>query len=145
MIAAMRVKSHTMKKKGIGSFKEFYIPGGVIESPSASKVVLVYQNLDYWSELYYPLPGYIYLAPVLGFLVYNGHDLCGKNLPELDIEASKEPILIKFKNLKQVPEGLSPKCVHFGLNGAVEFGNVIDGNVCSSITQALPVVGVQPS
>uniref|UniRef100_A0A5B6ZC70 Non-specific serine/threonine protein kinase n=1 Tax=Davidia involucrata TaxID=16924 RepID=A0A5B6ZC70_DAVIN len=131
-VAALRLRSGSLRKKGFESYREFYIPIGVVEQPYVERLVLVYHNLANWSSLYYPLPGYTYLGPVLGLLAYNASNLSATDLPELDIRASQNPILIKFLNASS---GLSPKCVYFGLDGSVEFNNVLVENVCSTFKQ----------
>lgn len=134
-VAALRLRSGSMRRRGVSRYKEFHIPIGVLEQPYVERLVLVYHNLANWSNLYYPLPGYTHLTPVLGILTYDASNLSAKNLPELDIRASEKPILVNFSNVKPVPIGLSPKCVYFHLDGAVEFDNILNGNVCKTTKQ----------
>ncbi|KAA8543625.1 hypothetical protein F0562_021629 [Nyssa sinensis] len=120
-VSALRLRSGSLRKRGFSSFKEFHIPIGVVEQPYVERLVLVYHNLQNWSSLYYPLPGFTYLAPVLGLLAYDASNLSASDLSELDIRASQNPILITFFNASS---GLSPKCVYFGLDGlAGRIGN----------------------
>ncbi|KAJ9544741.1 hypothetical protein OSB04_024448 [Centaurea solstitialis] len=134
-ISALRLRGGSMFARGFPAYHEFRIPTGVIEHPYVERVVLVYQNLGNWSTTYYPLPGYTYLAPVLGLLAYNALDLKAKNLPELDIRASKEAISIHFGEVKRVPDGLNPRCVSLDLDGRVNFTDVMSGNRCSTFKQ----------
>ncbi|KAK9279613.1 hypothetical protein L1049_013292 [Liquidambar formosana] len=135
-VSAMRLRSGSLRTRGVHGYKEFQIPTGVAEQPYVERLVLVYHNLANWSSFYYPLPpGFSYLAPVLGLLAYDASNLSATNLPELDIRASGEPISINFLNVKLAPNGSSPKCVNFDLHGMVEFNNVLPGNVCSTIHQ----------
>ncbi|CAN4099693.1 unnamed protein product [Withania somnifera] len=134
-ISAMICTTHHLKRRVYSYYKEFFIPSGIIEEPYAKKLVLVYQNLGNWSSFYYPLPGYTYLAPVLGILAYDAHDLYAKNLPELDILALKDPITIRFPYVQPPPEGSLPKCVYFYSNNLVQFGHVTDGNICETRIQ----------
>nr|XP_016507505.1 PREDICTED: uncharacterized protein LOC107825190 [Nicotiana tabacum] len=129
-ISALMLTRYSLKWRSYGYYKEFLIPSGVIEEPYARKLVLVYQNLANWSSFYYPLPGYTYLTPLLGILAYDAYDLYAKNVPELDILASEDPITIKFHNVQPAPQGSLPKCVYFYSNNLVEFGDVTDGNIC---------------
>ncbi|XP_059664357.1 uncharacterized protein LOC132310155 [Cornus florida] len=134
-VSALRLRSGSLMRRGFNGYREFEIPIGVVEQPYVERLVLVYHNLGNWSSLYYPLPGYAYLAPVLGLLAYNASDLSDSDLPELDIRASKKPILIGFGNVELAPIWLVPMCVYFGLDGSVEFNNVLSGNVCSTSKQ----------
>ncbi|KAF8397085.1 hypothetical protein HHK36_015992 [Tetracentron sinense] len=134
-VSAMRLRSGSLRSRGVKSYNEFEIPVGVLEEPYVERLVLVYQNLGNWSFFYYPLHGYTYLAPVLGLLAYNASNLSATNLPELDIRASTNHILIKFMDLKMVPDGSTAKCVWFDLHGLVEFRDVLSGNICSTVEQ----------
>ncbi|KAE8662796.1 putative protein binding protein [Hibiscus syriacus] len=134
-IAAMRLRSGSLRTRGVAMYKEFQIPIGVVEQPYVERLVLVYQNLGNWSLQYYPLQKYTYLAPVLGLLAYDGSDLSAKNLPELDLRAFRGPIKIRFLNVESVPEGSVRKCIWFDLHGLVEFSNLTAPNECSTIHQ----------
>lgn len=134
-VSAMRLRSGSLRTRGVESYKEFQIPIGVVEQPYVERLVLVYHNLGNWSENFYPLPGYSYLAPVLGLLSYSGANLSASELPELDIRASEKPILIKFPHVKPAPQGSMPKCVYFDLHGSVQFDILLHGNVCSTVGQ----------
>ncbi|XP_011018946.1 PREDICTED: uncharacterized protein LOC105121828 isoform X1 [Populus euphratica] len=134
-IAAMRLRSGSLKSRGVRMYKEFGIPEGVVVQPYVERVVLVYQNLGNWSWRYYPLPGYTYIAPVLGLLAYDASNLSATNLPELDIMASGNPLNISFLNVRSAPDGSIAKCVWFDLHGFPSLSNVTSGNVCSTIQQ----------
>ncbi|MFS7901584.1 hypothetical protein Hanom_Chr01g00001411 [Helianthus anomalus] len=153
-ISAMRLRSGSLYRRGVESFKEFVIPVGIREQPYVERLVLVYQNLGNWSTTYYSLPGYIYLAPVLGLLAYNGSDLSASNLPELDFWASEEAITINFGRVSPIPVGTVAKCAWFDLHGQVNFSSLLTGNVCSTTEQghfsivaesAVPPVSVPPA
>lgn len=135
--AAMRLRSGSLRNRGVKRYKEFQIPPGVAVQPYVERLGLVYHNLGNWSSILYPLPGFTYLTPVLGLLAYDASDLSASSLPELYIRASLKPILIKFPNLTSAPlaDGLSPKCVYFDLQGSVQFDNVVSGNACSATQQ----------
>lgn len=156
-VSALRLRSGSLFTRGVSMYKEFRIPVGVIEQPYVERLVFVYQNLGNWSKMYYPLPSYVYLAPIVGLLAYNGSDLSAKNLLELDIQASEEPILIHFGQFAQAraaANGSNPRCVWFDLDGQVNFTNVVSGNRCLAYRQGhfsivvnstTPVVPVSPS
>ncbi|KAK7302020.1 hypothetical protein RJT34_12899 [Clitoria ternatea] len=145
MVSAMRLRSGSLRTRGIESYKEFQIPIGVVEQPYVERLVLVYHNLGNFSENFYPLPGYSYLAPVLGLMSYSGANLSASELPELDIRASDKPILIKFHDLKPAPLGSVPKCVCFDLHGSVQFDILLHGNVCATFQQGHFSVVVEAS
>ncbi|KAE9594462.1 hypothetical protein Lal_00001129 [Lupinus albus] len=134
-VSAMRLRSGSLRTRGVQSYKEFQIPIGVVEQPYVERLVLVYHNLGNWSDFFYHLPGYKYLAPILGLLAYSGVNLSASDLPELDIRASYEPILIKFSNVKSAPYGSVAKCVYFDLHGSVQFDILSPENVCSTFQQ----------
>ncbi|KAK9069062.1 hypothetical protein SSX86_013178 [Deinandra increscens subsp. villosa] len=134
-VSALRLRSGGLRRKGYFGYKEFDIPAGVFENPYVERVVLVYQNLGNWSSVYYPMPGYLYLSPVVGLFAYNASLSPAKVLPELDLRASEDPILIKFESFGVLKDGVSPKCVFFDLFGGVEFDRVVNGSVCKGIKQ----------
>lgn len=134
-IAAVRLRRGSLRVRGVESYKEFHIPPGVIVQPYVERLALVYHNLGNWSSVYYPLPGYTYLAPVLGLLAYNAVNLSGTDLNELDVVASSSPILIKFADVREVPAGLSATCVWFDLDGLPEFQDPVSEDVCSTYRQ----------
>ncbi|KAI3810673.1 hypothetical protein L1987_20295 [Smallanthus sonchifolius] len=134
-ISAMRLRSGSLFTWGVRMYKEFAIPVGVIERPYVKRLVLVYQNLGNWSTTYYPLAGYVYLAPILGLLAYDASNLSATNLRELQIRASGEPISIEFTLLTPVPDGSVARCVWFDLNGQQNFTNVMSGNRCVTYEQ----------
>lgn len=134
-ISAMRLRSGSLRTRGVKMYKEFQIPIGVVVTPYVERLVLVYQNLGNWSSVYYPLPGYAYLAPVLGLLSYDASNLKATNLPELHINASDKPISIEFQDVKSVPAGSVAKCVWFDLDGSPNFSNAVSGNICSTAQQ----------
>ncbi|XP_073281743.1 uncharacterized protein [Primulina huaijiensis] len=147
-ISAMRLRSGSLRTKGVSTYKEFEIPKGVRGQPYTERLVLVYQNLGNWSMVYYPLPGYKYLSPILGLLAYDAADLMARNLPVLDIKASGQPISIKFLGLQSVPEGSVPKCASFDLNGSVSFSSVLSDNICTTFQQghfSIAVESISPA
>ncbi|XP_071690897.1 uncharacterized protein [Rutidosis leptorrhynchoides] len=133
-IYVLRLRSGSLFTRGV-MYREFAIPVGVIGYPYVVRLVLVYQDLGNWSTTYYPLPGYMYLAPVLGLLAYDASNLSAKNLQELEIHASEKPISIEFTQVQSVPAGLVAKCVRFTLNGQINFTNVVSGNKCETYEQ----------
>lgn len=134
-ISAMRLRSGSLYRKGVPMYKEFEIPTGVSETPYVLRLVLVYQNLGNWSMVYYSLPGYIHLTPVLGLLAYSASDLFATNLPELNITATGDPIKIKFPDVQSAPDGAVAKCAWFNLQGLVNLSDVLSGDTCSMIQQ----------
>ncbi|KAL6139049.1 hypothetical protein ACLB2K_064326 [Fragaria x ananassa] len=133
-IAALRLRSGSLYRRGV-MYKEFEFPVGVNESPYVERLVLVYQNLHNWSVVFYPLPGYSYLAPVLGLLAYDAINLSAKRLPYLDIKATDDPIKIKFQDVKPNPDGGVVKCVTYNLDGSVNLSDVGSGNTCLAVQQ----------
>ncbi|KAL6871032.1 hypothetical protein ACP4OV_014880 [Aristida adscensionis] len=132
--SALRLRSGSLRRRGVrAGYFEFAVPTGVVVQPHVERVVLVYHNLGNWSGYYYPLPGYTYLAPVLGLMVYDAANLSAVGLPDLAIVASGSPILINFRNVRPVPRGgPAPRCVWFDLDGVPQFRDMEATNVCST-------------
>lgn len=135
-VSAVRLRSGSLRRKGFADYLEFGIPTGVVVQPHVERVVLVYHNLGNSSDSYYPLPGYTYLAPVLGLLVYDAANLSAVGLQELDIIASGSPISVTFSDVRSVPAGsAAPRCVVFDLNGVPQFRDLEATNLCSTYHQ----------
>ncbi|XP_058075281.1 uncharacterized protein LOC131223790 [Magnolia sinica] len=134
-IAALRLRSGSMRRRGVESYKEFEIPMGVIERPYVKRLALVYQNLGNWSSLFYDLPGYSFLTPMLGLLAYDAMNISATNLPELYILAKGRPISIQFTDVGTVPIGSTAQCVSFDLNGLPRFEALMSRNVCLTNVQ----------
>lgn len=132
--SALRLRSGSLRRKGFSEYFEFAVPPGVIVQPYVERVVLVYHSLgEELSERYYPLPGYTYLSPVLGLLVYDAANLSAVGLPELSIVASGSPILVSFRNVRALPPGgPAPRCVWFDLDGVAKFQDLQASNVCAT-------------
>ncbi|KAG6509820.1 hypothetical protein ZIOFF_027827 [Zingiber officinale] len=128
-IAAIRLRSGSLRRREM-RYNEFSIPLGLIVKPYVVRLVLVYHNLGNWSSLYYPLPGYTFLTPVIGLLAYDATNLSATSLPELQVVVSESPISINFSNVTTVPNGA--RCVRFGLNSSLEFENLVSSNSCST-------------
>ncbi|XP_062198368.1 uncharacterized protein LOC133901093 [Phragmites australis] len=132
-VSALRLRSGSLRRKGFAHYLEFGLPTGIIVQPYVERAVLVYQNLGNWSDHYYPLPGYTYLAPVLGLLVYDAANLSAVGLQELSIVASGTPISVNFSNVRLVPPGApAPRCVLFDLDGVPQFQDLEATNVCAT-------------
>ncbi|KAJ4972337.1 hypothetical protein NE237_005436 [Protea cynaroides] len=128
-ISAMRLRSGSLRNRGVQSYKEFQIPTGVVVRPYVERLVLVYQNLGNWSTVYYPVSGYSYLAPVVGLLGYNASDLSATNLPELD----------GMKKFSNVSSGNVCSTVELG-----HFGIVVESTALSPAPSPAPVLPPSP-
>ncbi|KAF8706389.1 hypothetical protein HU200_030653 [Digitaria exilis] len=135
-VSAVRLRSGSLRRKGLADYFEFAVPTGVVVQPYVERVVLVYHNLGNESDYYYPIPGYTYLAPVLGLLVYDAANLSAVGLQELNVVASGSPISVTFSNVRAVPAGsAAPRCVMFDLNGVPQFRDMEANNLCSTYRQ----------
>ncbi|KAG8093507.1 hypothetical protein GUJ93_ZPchr0012g21067 [Zizania palustris] len=132
-VSALRLRSGSLRRKGFSDYFEFSVPTGVIVQPYVERVVVVYHNLGNWSDYHYPLPGYTYLVPVLGLLVYDAANLSAVGLQELSFVASGSPVSIDFSNVREVMAGSpAPRCVWFDLDGKPQFQDLEANNVCST-------------
>ncbi|CAD6255090.1 unnamed protein product [Miscanthus lutarioriparius] len=136
-VSAVRLRSGSLRRKGFAGYFQFGVPTGVVVQPYVERVVLVYHDLGNWSDYYYPLTGYTYLAPVLGLLVYDAANLSAVGLQELNVVASGGPISVNFGgNVRTVPAGsAAPRCVVFDLDGMPQFRDLEATDVCSTYRQ----------
>ncbi|KAM3256701.1 hypothetical protein ACQJBY_049250 [Aegilops geniculata] len=136
-VSALRLRSGSLRRKGLSQYFQLGLPTGVIAQPRVERMVLVYHNLGNWSQHYYPPPpGYAYLSPVLGLLAYDAANLSAVGLPELNIVASGSPILVHFSNVRAAPAGgPAPRCLWFDLDGVPQFRDPEASNVCATYRQ----------
>ncbi|KAH9307520.1 hypothetical protein KI387_035431 [Taxus chinensis] len=130
IVSAVRFRSGSLRRRTY-SFNEFELPTGIVVSPYVERLVLVYQNFENLSSVYYNMPGYQLVAPILGLLAYDASNLNATNLQELNFLTTKNPIFIHFSNMSSTG-GLTPSCIFFYMNGTVSISNVSSPNVCSS-------------
>jgi hypothetical protein len=110
-LAALRLRSGSLRRYGVPNYNEFQIPRGLLQTPYVKRLVLVYQNLgsnNNWSSNYYHLPpNHTYLAPLLGLVAYNGSDLSATNLSHINLNAAAggDPVTVKFRDVKSPPPG----------------------------------------
>lgn len=132
-VDAIRLRSGSLRRRGV-LYNEFDIPKGIVVSPYVKRLVLVYQNFMNLSSIYYDSPGYKLVAPIFGLLAYDASNLNASNLQELDIVATQNPILVRFRIMSST-RGLNPLCIFFSLDGTVRISNVSSPNVCSTKQQ----------
>ncbi|CAA0827468.1 Protein of unknown function (DUF1191 [Striga hermonthica] len=139
-VSAMRLRSGSLRSRGVRMYREFEIPIGVLEQPYVERLVLVYHNFRNWSVTYYPPPpGYTYLAPVLGLLAYNASFSSSSSelamAPRIRIRTSHQPISINFSATAVGSDQIVKKCVLFDVNGSVKLSDVSSGNICTTFQQ----------
>ena len=133
-LAVVRLRTGSLRFRGYQSYNEFQIPTGIIIKPYVERLALVYQNLGNYSSFYYNVPGYTLVSSVLGLLAYDATNLSAKNLPELDLEPSLEPISINFSAVNR-PPGVAAWCVVFNLDGSIKMNDLSSDNLCKTYTQ----------
>ncbi|KAJ6320265.1 hypothetical protein OIU77_010427 [Salix suchowensis] len=69
-VSVVRLRSGHFWERGV-NFSSFYIPPRVTPFPFVKRLSIVYQNLGNWSTLYYRVPDYSLVAPVVGFMAYD--------------------------------------------------------------------------
>lgn len=131
-LSVVRLRSGSLRTRGMYSFNEFDIPQGVIVVPYVIRLAMVYQNLGNWSSVYYAVPGYTFVTPVIGLFAYNASNISATNLPELNlVPPSTNPISIKFDGLNLLSDENDVKCVHFHVDGSYTLEDLISGERCT--------------
>lgn len=132
-VDGVRLRSGSLRRRGY-LYNEFTLPMGIVVSPHVERLVLVYQNFQNLSPLYYSTPGFQLVAPILGLLAYDASNLNATNPQELSFIAKGSPISIRFSNVSST-KGLTPRCIFYNLDGTVSLSNVNSTNVCSANSQ----------
>ncbi|XP_058226166.1 uncharacterized protein LOC131334881 [Rhododendron vialii] len=106
----------------------FRIPSGNLPVPFVMRFYLVYQNLGNWSNVYYKVPNYTFIAPVVGLVLYNASH---SSPIRLDVGVNRDPILVQFPWIS-FPEkkNVTLQCARFDANGSVELTEMTLPNAC---------------
>lgn len=126
--SVVRLRSGSLWFSGI-SFGSLFIPPGVAPFPFTKRMIMVYYNLRNWSHLYYEVPGYDLVAPVVSFSYYNASDLRAFSNERLRVSAMGDPLFVRFPRVVTKDEH-SLKCVKLGPGGWFQFRNMTKNNVC---------------
>lgn len=125
----VRLKSGSFRKRG-ANFSSFDIPPNVVPRPYVKRLAIVFENLGNWSSLYYKVPNYSFVTPVVGFKLYDSPSVLGTKRLNFTIQGSK-PISIWFNDYTPVQgENNARKCVEFGDDGGFKIKNMTSSNGC---------------
>lgn len=127
----VKLRSGSFRNRG-ANFSSFHIPPKVIPKPYVKRIAILYENLGNWSSLYYKVPNYSLVTPVIGFSVYDSPSVLGTK--KLNFTIQKNPISIWFKQIELHGKNDTPKCVKFGDDGSYEITNMSKGHGCVTRT-----------
>lgn len=109
----------------------FRIPPRILPVPFVKRFDLLYQNLGNWSHVYYHVPNYTLITPVVGLMLYNASNSSTKGDWGLDLGVNGDPILVQFPSISlRDNKNVTLQCVQFGANGSVELTNMTSPNTC---------------
>ena len=134
-VSILRLRSSTLWARG-ANFSSFDIPPRIITMPYVKRIAIMYENLGNMSSYFYDLPGFKFLTPVVGLVIYDATDVEGRTSPKrLNIALMGKPIRVSYDHI-QVPRGRNSsllKCVRFEpTSGLVELSDTVSHGVCSS-------------
>lgn len=134
-VSVVGLRTTTLWRKG-ANFSGFVIPPKTLPIPYVRRLVIIYHNLGNWSSLYYTLPGYSIISPVVGFLVYDASShLSSGNFSKIEL-STIEPISIEFQKSNLMGQGkqrMHHQCALFGDSGQVLISEMsTSANVCYS-------------
>ncbi|XP_073039059.1 uncharacterized protein [Primulina eburnea] len=134
-VSIARIRARTLWVNG-AHFSFFKIPPRVLPWPFVRRVDLVFQNLGIWSDSYYNVPNYTFIAPVIGLLAYDSNE-SSRSYGEIGLSIMGEnPFIVRLPNVTfEENRNVTAKCVRFDRNGTLEFSNVIAKNTCLSRVQ----------
>ncbi|KAG6749586.1 hypothetical protein D5086_025988 [Populus alba] len=128
-VSVVRLRSGHFWERG-ANFTSFFIPPRITPFPFVKRLSIVYQNLGNWSTLYYRVPDYSLVAPVVGFMAYDASNVSALGNEALKFNVLGDPISIKFPNLMTKGDPKILKCVELGPDGLVHFRNITNENTC---------------
>lgn len=134
--SAVRLRSGTLWRNGaaVGAFR--VRPRTLRLGVAIRRITLVYQDLGNWSSSFYSVPGYSFVAPVVGLLAYDASDgpSPSSGIRQLQLGALGEAITVTFPEVR-LPEGLNAtiiRCVVFGPHGDAQLGGSTTNGACST-------------
>lgn len=135
-VSVVRMRSSGLWLRG-ANFSFFDVPARTLPQPFSKRIIIVYQNLANLSSVYYNLPNYTFVAPVVGFMAYDlssSFNTTGNNESSIELKPTKDPIQVRFPQISLMPPvGNTPnttKCVRFDAKGDVEFSNLTETDSC---------------
>lgn len=126
-LSFIRLRTRKFWLNGV-NLSYFRIPPGNLPVPFVMRFYLVYQNLGNWSNVYYKVPNYTFIAPVVGLVLYNASH---SSPIRLDVGVNRDPILVQFPWIS-FPENknVTLQCARFDANGSVELTEMTLPNAC---------------
>ncbi|XP_073151114.1 uncharacterized protein [Henckelia pumila] len=134
-VSITRIRARNLWVNG-ANFSFFKIPPRVLPWPFVRRVDLVFQNIGNWSDSYYNVPNYTFIAPVIGVLAYDPNE-SSRSYGEIGLSIMGEnPLIVRLPNVTfQENRNVTAKCIRFDRNGTLEFSNLIAKNTCISRRQ----------
>ncbi|KAL5747601.1 hypothetical protein ACOSQ2_024898 [Xanthoceras sorbifolium] len=134
-VSIVRLRSRRLWNIG-ANFSNFHIPSRTITVPHVRRLAIVYQDFGNWSSLYYSVPGYLMIAPVTGFMVFDASNVRARRITKLSLNTTGKPIVIRFSNLT-FSEGMisRARCATFSSNGTLHLSKMSMLSVCYSQDQ----------
>ncbi|KAF6172958.1 hypothetical protein GIB67_006334 [Kingdonia uniflora] len=132
-VSIVRIRSGSFYARG-ANFSGFNIPSRIIPVPYVKRIAIIYQNLGNWSSLYYDVPGYSMVTPVVGFFAYDAPNTSVDGTPKINLSAIDTPISITFPQLA-LPQGSNSsvlRCVRLGVNRSIDFSDMVTPSVCNT-------------
>ncbi|GAV72435.1 DUF1191 domain-containing protein [Cephalotus follicularis] len=130
-VSVVMLRSGSFWARGT-NFSVFRIPQRVIPMPYVKRLAIVYDNLGNWSSRYYQLPGYSFVAPVVGFVGYDATNVSSLGKGKLTFRIMGDPISIDYTRIMLQDYNVAFKCVTFSDDGSVEFQNMTMPNECTT-------------
>ncbi|KAL5571541.1 hypothetical protein UlMin_021138 [Ulmus minor] len=128
-LSVVRLRTGSFRSRG-ANFSSFYIPPQLKPNPYMKRLAIVYENLGNWSSLYYKVPNYSLVAPVVGFSIYDSPNSSVIGSKKLNFSIKGDPISIWFNKIELEGKNETPKCVKFGDNGSFKLKNMTKTNGC---------------
>ncbi|XP_022147172.1 uncharacterized protein LOC111016185 [Momordica charantia] len=133
-VSYIRLRSASFWVRGV-NLSWVSIPPRVTLVPFVKRIAIVFENLGNWSSIFYQVPGYTLVAPVIGFTVYDSSSnatTLGKRKLHLHIMGGGQ-ILVKFHHKVEFGDkGIVPQCVKFGAGGVFQLKNMTGPSLCSA-------------
>ncbi|KAL2336118.1 hypothetical protein Fmac_010564 [Flemingia macrophylla] len=129
-ISVVRLRSFSLWMRGM-NYSFFNLPPRSVSQSSAKRIVILFENLGYWSSHYYNVSNYTMVAPVFGVMAYSSSE-SAFIYQNIGFTIRGDPIRIRFPPVEQHGKNSTPICAKFSFGGLVKFRNMTKPYVCEA-------------
>ncbi|CAI0414794.1 unnamed protein product [Linum tenue] len=128
-VSVVRLRSRRLWNLG-ANFSNFRIPPRTMPMPHVKRLAIVYQDLGNRSSEYYSVEGYSFLAPVVGFQVFDVSNISARNMiRKISLDTGEKSVAVNFPG-GRIKERSGAQCIVFGSDGSFDLREMEELDAC---------------